>query len=387
MKIYSEEKWKKVRLEECAVITMGQSPASTTYNYEKEGIPFYQGNADFGDIYPKIKCYCTKPIKIANKEEILLSVRAPVGKINIANTLCCIGRGLCSIKVKENKCEMKFLYYLLKSKEKNLNERANGSTFKAINKNQISEIDFYLPNIEIQKKIVLILDKLVEILRDKKEILLQLEELSKSIFIEMFGDLNFKHRVWERKKFSELCQINPTKNEIKELEDNIEVSFIPMSAVSIDGIVNVAEKVKLKKVKTGFTFFKENDVLFAKITPCMENGKGGIVKNLKNGIGFGSTEFHVLRPLKNISTSYWLYYVTMLPQFRKNAENMMTGSGGQKRVPSSYFETLKINVPSIELQNQFAERIKIIEKSKIEIQKSIEETQKLFDSLMEKYFG
>ena len=207
MKIYSEEKWKKVRLEECAVITMGQSPASTTYNYEKEGIPFYQGNADFGDIYPKIKCYCTKPIKIANKEEILLSVRAPVGKINIANTLCCIGRGLCSIKVKENKCEMKFLYYLLKSKEKNLNERANGSTFKAINKNQISEIDFYLPNIEIQKKIVLILDKLVEILRDKKEILLQLEELSKSIFEEELGDLRTNEKNWKFIALQNICDV------------------------------------------------------------------------------------------------------------------------------------------------------------------------------------
>lgn len=207
MKIYSEEKWKKVRLEECAVITMGQSPASTTYNYEKEGIPFYQGNADFGDIYPKIKCYCTKPIKIANKEEILLSVRAPVGKINIANTRCCIGRGLCSIKVKENKCEMKFLYYLLKSKEKNLNERANGSTFKAINKNQISEIDFYLPNIEIQKKIVLILDKLVEILRDKKEILLQLEELSKSIFEEELGDLRTNEKNWKFITLQNICDV------------------------------------------------------------------------------------------------------------------------------------------------------------------------------------
>lgn len=268
--------------------------------------------------------------------------------------------GADGVKVLKNKREDfldKYLYYALKYFK--IPNTGYNRHFK-----WLKEFSIYSLKIEEQNKIVRVLDNIQEIIKMKKELLLQLDELSKCLFIKMFGDLNFKHKAWERKKFSELCQINPSKNEIKELEDNIEVSFIPMSAVSIDGIVNVAEKAKLKKVKTGFTYFKENDVLFAKITPCMENGKGGIAKNLKNGIGFGSTEFHVLRPLKNISTSYWLYYVTMLPQFRKSAENMMTGSGGQKRVPSSYFETLKINIPPIELQNQFAERVKMIEKSK-----------------------
>jgi type I restriction enzyme S subunit len=383
MKIYSEEKWKKVRLEECAVITMGQSPASTTYNYEKEGIPFYQGNADFGDIYPKIKCYCTKPIKIANKEEILLSVRAPVGKINIANTRCCIGRGLCSIKVKENKCEMKFLYYLLKSKEKNLNERANGSTFKAINKNQISEIDFYLPNIEIQKKIVLILDKLVEILRDKKEILLQLEELSKSIFIEMFGDLSINNKNFEMKKIKEIAEIFiGVTYQPQDVVDLEEKGIVVLRSGNIQNfMLDFKDRLKIKKDIREKFFVRSKDILM-----CSRNGssnlvgKVAIIDNLTEKMTFGAF-------MTIIRSEYYTYLYNYFKSSYFKKSKIFRKTTTINQITKIELKNLIIPIPNIELQNQFAERIKIIEKSKIEIQKSIEETQKLFDSLMEKYFG
>lgn len=364
MKIYSEEKWKKVRLEECAVITMGQSPASTTYNYEKEGIPFYQGNADFGDIYPKIKCYCTKPIKIANKEEILLSVRAPVGKINIANTRCCIGRGLCSIKVKENKCEMKFLYYLLKSKEKNLNERANGSTFKAINKNQISEIDFYLPNIEIQKKIVLILDKLVEILRDKKEILLQLEELSKSIFIEMFGDPIKNEKKWIKIQLQEECEIitgnTPSRKE-KEYYGNyiewiksdniIPFTLYPTKAKEFLSEIGVKKGRKIEKNNILMTCIAGsiNSIGNVSITDreVSFNQQINGIKVQKNNVWFMFKQFE-------FSKKYIQSSITM----------SLKGILSKSKLSELYFI-----FPPIELQNQFAERIKMIEKSKFLFEK------------------
>lgn len=182
MKRFNKNEWKKVRLEECAYINMGQSPASSTYNVEQKGIPFYQGNADFGELYPSIKYYCIDPIKTAKSGDLLLSVRAPVGKINIATSYCCIGRGLCAIQAKENICYQKYLYYVLKSREKEFNMKGNGSTFKSINKNQILETSFYLPNLEIQKKIILRLDNILKILNKKKQQLLELEKLSKCLF-------------------------------------------------------------------------------------------------------------------------------------------------------------------------------------------------------------
>ena len=99
----------------------------------------------------------------------------------------------------------------------------------------------------------------------------------------------------------------------------------------------------------------------------MENGKGCVARKLKNQIGFGSTEFHVLRPIENISTSEWLYRLTTFKSFRKDAENNMTGSAGQRRTPKEFFDKYKVGLPPIDLQNDFASFVQQIDKSKFEI--------------------
>lgn len=150
-------------------------------------------------------------------------------------------------------------------------------------------------------------------------------------------------------RLGDVCTINPRA---ERLPDDFEVSFVPMQNVSEEGFVDTTITKKYAQVKKGFTYFQEDDVLFAKITPCMENGKGGIAKNLKNGIGFGSTEFHVLRPNLNLVISSWLYYLTSWTEFRKECEKNMTGSAGQKRVPKAFLEDYKILIPSLEEQRK-----------------------------------
>lgn len=181
-----------------------------------------------------------------------------------------------------------------------------------------------------------------------------------SQFIEMFGnpfEINS-----EMVPLSSLCSINPSKP--KGLDDSLSVSFIPMDRISEDGEYAEFETKPLKDVKNGFTYCAEDDVLFAKITPCMENGKGAILKGLSNGIGFGSTEFHVLRPISGISNSEWLYFLTKLNGFRIDAAKNMTGTGGQKRVPSSYLLNFKVLKPQLEAQKEFAEIVHQADKSK-----------------------
>ena len=136
------------------------------------------------------------------------------------------------------------------------------------------------------------------------------------------------------------------------MDDNTEVSFITMSDVSETGDINNENIRIFKEVKKGYTIFENGDVLFAKITPCMENGKGALAIDLKNGIGCGSTEFHVLRPLPELVLGKWLYYYTVFPDFRKTAEIKMTGSAGQKRVPKSFFDTIDLFLPSIHEQEK-----------------------------------
>ena len=152
-------------------------------------------------------------------------------------------------------------------------------------------------------------------------------------------------------ELEEFCVINP---KTKQIPDDMEVSFVPMQSVSDTGAVQTDEVRKASEVKKGFTFFEEGDVLFAKITPCMENGKGGIARGLKNGVGFGSTEFHVLQPAPEKVSSEWLYYLTSWDEFRKQCARNMTGSAGQKRVPKSYLEHYKVHLPPLDEQRRIA---------------------------------
>ena len=150
-------------------------------------------------------------------------------------------------------------------------------------------------------------------------------------------------------KLGEVCLINPKSC---TLRDDTEVSFIPMTKVGEHGEFDASEIKNYSEVKKGFTNFQNGDILFAKITPCMENGKGAIAHNMKNGIGFGSTEFHVLRPDTDKITSEWLYYLTTWKTFRKEAERNMTGSAGQKRVPKTFLENYVVNLPDIDTQKR-----------------------------------
>ena len=150
------------RLDDIADISMGQSPLSQSYNIDKKGLPFYQGKTEFGDIYIKEPIiYCNSPIKIVEKNDILMSVRAPVGDVNIATQKSCIGRGLASIRAK--KVDYLYLFYLLKEQKIKIEKMGVGSTFKAINKNNISSLQ--IPIIEMSKqnrikKYLLLIEKL-----------------------------------------------------------------------------------------------------------------------------------------------------------------------------------------------------------------------------------
>ena len=168
-------------------------------------------------------------------------------------------------------------------------------------------------------------------------------------------------------KLKELCEINPR---IQKIDDNTEVSFVPMTSVSENGEIDTSDIRKYQNVKKGYTIFQENDVLFAKITPCMENGKGAIACGLMNGKGCGSSEFYVLRANEDIVLPEWIYYLTTWRWFRKEAEKHMTGSAGQRRVPKSYLENYIVNPPTLLEQakqvNALSKLRQILEKRKRE---------------------
>jgi len=210
-----------------------------------------------------------------------------------------------------------------------------------------------VPPINKQINVVSTLDKVTALISLRQQQLEKLDQFIKSRFVEMFGMPGEDTKGWGLSRLGACCELNPKKGNEGRLIKDLLVSFVPMQAVSENGSMDASNAKTYDDVKTGFTYFADNDVLFAKITPCMENGKGAVARQLINGIGFGSTEFHILRPIDGISNPNWIYTVTSFKQFRNDAAANMTGSAGQRRVPASFLSNYKISLPPIAFQNQF----------------------------------
>ncbi|MBX0324792.1 restriction endonuclease subunit S [Halomicroarcula sp. F13] len=185
---------------------------------------------------------------------------------------------------------------------------------------------------------------------------------------------------WEVRRLKFCAKINPSKNEVEDLDPETEVTFLPMEDVSEQGEINHGETELLEDVIDGYTYFREGDVLVAKITPCFENGKGALAKNIKNNIGFGTTEFVVLRPDDELNNEF-LYYVTASNLFRKVGEGQMKGAAGQKRVPDEFFQNFPQPLPPKEEQLAI---VNFLNKEENRINKLIREKKRLIDLLREK---
>lgn len=172
------KKWERRRLGEMCEVIMGQSPPGHTYNRSREGMPFFQGKVDFGEMYPTVSYWCTQPQKIAEPGDVLISVRAPVGPTNLCNKRCCIGRGLAAIRSRNNNVESLFVLNFLRFVEKQISEVGQGSTFGAIKRSDIEGINFPFLPFNIQQRIAGELqDKMANAEKLKADIEKQLEAI------------------------------------------------------------------------------------------------------------------------------------------------------------------------------------------------------------------
>jgi type I restriction enzyme M protein len=151
--------------------------------------------------------------------------------------------------------------------------------------------------------------------------------------------------------------VNPRKSQVANLTPDTRVSFVPMADLNEHRIdFRPSEEKLLSEVSASYTYFENNDVLLAKVTPCFENGKAGIARSLLNGVGFGSSEFYVLRSSAQV-LSEWVYFCVMHPLFRDAAVAQMTGTGGLQRVPRAYVENFEIPLPPLDVQKEIVAEI------------------------------
>ena len=371
-------------LKDIATITMGQSPDSSSYNEEENGIPFYQGNADFGELYPIARVWCDAPKKTAKEGDILISVRAPIGALNYATEECCIGRGLAAITI-ENETERNYVFHLLKARNKELNNKGTGSTFKAIGKSVLEDVQVPVISAEQQELSMKLIDMIEQIVRQRKQELVALDDLIKARFVEMFGTLDNPADEFEKATLKELCnKITDGKHGGCTSEEGTQRYFVGAREIYDDEVhYDTAPEINVEEFEKDYKRCNIEIGDFLIVNTGATIGKSAIAFDERTEHTLLQKSVALLKVKKDKLNPVFLKWC-----YRVNTRMYMVESASaQPNLLLSKIKGTVIYVPSIALQNQFADFVRAVDKSKVAVQKALDETQILFDSLMQKYFG
>lgn len=370
-------------LKDIAIINMGQSPNSKTYNGEKKGIPFYQGKSDFGKINPIPRVWCSNPIKIAEKDDILISVRAPIGDTNIAIERCCIGRGLASIRPLNKNINQKYLYYLLNSKYNELNKFGTGSTFKAITKDNLCDLKCNkIPNIREQIEVVKKLDNVNQIIEIKKKQVRDLNTIVKSQFVEMFLKNEFPKEKLENNV--EEMFIGPFGSALKNecfIEENNGYCVVYEQKHAIYKNIEDFRWVDKDKYESLKRFnVQPKDI----IVSCRGTiGKTFVIpENAPLGIMHPSIMKIRLKKEKYIPE----FFEMVLQHYFLEKENQTNGATIKMGIKASTLEKEDFIIPDMELQIKYLTFVKQIDKQKFEsVIKAKKEIERIQKNIFEKW--
>lgn len=370
-------------LKDSCVLIMGQSPSSNSYNTSGDGLPFYQGNADFGEENPIPRSWCTEPKKIAEKGDILISVRAPIGAINIADEKCCIGRGVAAIRPNQEVMSPDFLQHQLFASRNKLEAMGTGSTFKAIGKKTLSDFPVVIYPKNTQEAIAQQLNSIKKQIKTANSQLDQLDALVKSRFIEMFKGYA---RGGNTVALSELCEFV-----------TVGIANAATHAYADDGIVmlrnlnvreNYLDDSDLIKINPDFAAKYSKKTLKAGDILVTRTGYPGIACVVPEKYAGCQTFTTLIARLKSnaqiipLFLSFWINS----PAGKEFVEHMKAGSS-QQNFGATSLKLLEVPLPPLSLQQEFAAFVAQVDKLRFKTQQQIEKLEMLKESLMQEYFG
>lgn len=344
-----------------AQVIMGQSPDSSSYNEEKEGLPFYQGKTDFGKVSPTPRVWCSKPVKIAEANDILLSVRAPVGAVNICTEKSCIGRGLCAIRTKEIVLP-KFLYYFFVFYEPILKTQGSGAVFDAITKAFVDKITVPIPpTLAEQQEIVQVLDTMSDIIRLREECISHAQALIPALFQEMFDNPQTNRKNLNKVKVGNILTLSSGK-------------FLPAKEMDENGIYSVYGGNGINGHHNKY-LFEEPQLCIGRV-----GVKCGCVHLTEPKSWITDNALYINKLLKSLNMIYLKEALTQinLNQYAKRAAQPVIS---QTTIYNQY-----ILEPPIELQEQFAQKAIEIELYIKEQQEELENAKQMFQSLLHHAF-
>lgn len=359
---------KFVKLKDCATIIAGQSPQSKYYNTIGEGVPFFQGKADFGELYPTVRVYCSKSTKIAEKDDILLSVRAPVGPTNLSPGKVCIGRGLTAIRP-DDSLDLKYLLNYFRYFEIQLASKGTGTTFKAITQAVVKNLEIPIPPKDEQRRIVSRieelfskLDKGVETLQTIKQ---QLAVYRQAVLKEAFADC----KEWPRYTFSELME--EVRNGYgKKPDDAGTYRILRISAIR-------SLKLDLSEYRFNATQFSEenlimeNDILFVRYNGSKEFvGVCAVVPPLSETYAYPDKLIKCRPKIKNkIHSSFLTYYMSQ-SKARQYIRSKIKTTSGQNGIAATDIKKAIVYLPDLNTQEAIVSKIE----SRLSVCDSIEQT-------------
>ena len=347
---------------------MGQSPDSNSYNDDGDGVPFFQGNADFGERYPITRKWCTAPTKMAAPNDILISVRAPIGAMNYAKESCCIGRGLAALTPDKSKVSSEFIFWLMKCKNQELNSKGTGSTFKAIGRKVLEET--LVPNITLEKQTEYsaILERVYAVIQARKTELQKLDELVKARFVEMFGDPVRNPMQWDTYPLEEcLERIDNGKSFIcsdKPRTDN-NPAILKLSAVTYGDYRPHENKALLDE-----SLFVESaevhagDLLFTRKNTPELVGMAAYVQNTPSKLMMPDLIFRLV-PNEKVNAVF-LWQLINCKEFRPVIQAISGGSAkSMSNISKERLGKIKVICPPRELQDSLIPFVKQLDKSKV----------------------
>ncbi len=333
-------------------------------------------------IYLKQDLEIDKNAKL-NKNDIFISTSS--GSINhlgkftlIKDDLDFYSGGFCSILRSKNYREAKYISIILSNfiEYRNFIEKFKGANINNLKINELLEFQIPTPPRNIQKQII----EEIEAIEKREEKTNKNIEEAKIIIEKKINMIDGKMM-----KLGDIVLTNPSKQEISDVDVNTIVSFVEMASVSINGFIANKVDRPLEELKKGsYTYFKEDDILIAKITPCMENGKCGIAINLTNKLGMGSSEFHVIRVSEKVNNKFLFSFLNQ-ETIRIAAKKQMTGASGHKRVPIEFYENLQIPVPPIAEQKKIVSEIENLEKAIEQLENTIKNVEEEKKEVLTKY--
>lgn len=368
----------KIKLKDIADINMGQSPSGSSYNNNGRGIPFLQGNKTFGFLYPTIDTWTTEPKKIGKKNSVLMSVRAPVGDLNIANKDICIGRGLCSIEMKNGNNQ--FLYYLMKNSIKKIKMKSTGTVFESINRKELENIEILDFDKSQQKKISKILfdiDKKIELNIQTNDNLYKILEqyIKEHYYNNEFvrnGNVNDIGKIQGGYAFKSKDLLNETTN-----NKVLKIKNISASGVDIDNTQCVYDEVA-DKVDKKFLLLRGNVII------AMTGAELG-----KTGYLYGQDYRYFLNQRVGVirgNDKYSELYLNCL-FLLKDMQNTLNSKGygsAQPNISTSDIENIEIPIPKEDELETFYEKCNPIYSKMILNSEQNQSLTQLRDSLLPK---